>query len=103
MPFITEEIYQENFKKFENEESIHLSKWPESEKIGNSEKWNKLLELISKIRQEKSQVGKAMNSEIKLILEKKDFIEFEEFLNDLKDVVNAKEIKEGKKFWVEFI
>ena len=29
MPFITEEIYQEYFKKIEKDKSIHISGWPE--------------------------------------------------------------------------
>ena len=30
MPFISEEIYQEHFKKFEKIKSIHLTEWPKS-------------------------------------------------------------------------
>ena len=33
MPFITEEIYQEYFKKNEKTKSIHICGWPESDKI----------------------------------------------------------------------
>ena len=33
MPFITEEIYQEYFRKHEGEKSIHISKWTETFKI----------------------------------------------------------------------
>lgn len=31
MPYITEEVYQNFFSKFENEKSIHLTSWPTSE------------------------------------------------------------------------
>ena len=31
MPFVTEEVYQNFFSKFENEKSIHLTSWPTSE------------------------------------------------------------------------
>ena len=43
-----------------------------------------------------------MNSEIILTLEKKDQEKLKEVIEDLKDVTNAKEIKEGK-FKVEFV
>ncbi len=103
--FITEEIYQEYFKKFEKEKSIHLSSWPKSEAIKEDEKncWKDLLELLSKIRQEKSSNQKPMNSEIILSLPKKIKEELKEFLGDLGDVVNAKEIKEAEKFEIVFV
>jgi len=111
MPFITEEIYQEHFKKYEKDKSIHVSSWPEYEKKleGWSEKdtglfanrWFLLKNILVKIRQEKSNAQKAMNAEIILTLDKKDKERLEPFLEDLKDVMNATEIKEGK-FKVEF-
>ena len=61
-----------------------------------------LLDLISKVRQEKSNAKKAMNSEIILTLEKKEKEVLKLLLKDLKNVVNAKEIKEGK-FKVDFV
>jgi valyl-tRNA synthetase len=105
MPFITEEIYQEHFKKQEKENSIHISKWPEKEKVDMNEKENKFdsfVELLGKVRQEKTLAKKAMNSEISLILEKETIRELKELLEDMKAVTNAREIKEGK-FKVEFL
>jgi valyl-tRNA synthetase len=106
-PFITEEIYQNYFKKFEKEKSIHLSLWPKPEGIGQKKLdklylFNSLVELIGKIRQEKSKAKKAMNSEIILTLEKQECKFLKDLLEDLKDVMNIKEIKQGK-FQVEFI
>jgi valyl-tRNA synthetase len=104
MPFITEEIYQENFKKTEKDKSIHISKWPEYEKE-KTEKINELdlfIEILGKIRQEKTNNKKAMNAEIILTIEDKDYNKLKEMLDDLKDVSNAKEIKKGK-FRVEFV
>ena len=43
-----------------------------------------------------------MNSEIILTLDKKTYNALKEFLEDLKNVTNAKEIKEGE-FKVEFV
>jgi valyl-tRNA synthetase len=117
MPFITEEIYQEYFKKNEKAKSIHLSEWPKSEKEkersvvkkyedDNSfglDKWNILLKVLSDVRQEKSKNQKAMNSEVVLTLSRITYDNVKEFLEDLKNVTNSKEIKEGKEFKVEFI
>jgi len=114
MPFITEEIYQEYFRKFEKEKSIHLCEWPKYslkklekwvEKDKNlffANRWFLLKNLISKVRKEKTKAQKPMNSEIILTLEEKDQEKLKEVIEDLKDVMNIKEIKEGE-FKVEFI
>lgn len=99
--FITEEIYQEHFRKFEEDKSIHISSWPESGKEKTGEEFNLFLDTLSKVRQEKSFAGKAMNSEIILTLTKEIKSRLEPMLDDLKNVTNASEIKEGN-FSVEF-
>ncbi|MEM3405405.1 MAG: valine--tRNA ligase [Candidatus Pacearchaeota archaeon] len=105
-PFVTEYIYQKYFKKYEKEKSIHITKWPKKIKIkGNKndeENFDKILEIISKIRQEKSLAKKSVKAEIILTLPKEDKKLIENCFNDFKAVVNAKEIKEGK-FKVEFL
>ncbi len=106
MPFISEEIYQEYFKKNEKTKSIHVSCWPEytdSEEKGHIKIIEKLYFILSQVRQEKSKNKKAMNSEIVLTLSKEDYQEIKSVLEDLKNVVNAKAIREGKKFEVEFL
>ncbi len=104
-PFITEEIYQNHFKKYEQENSIHLTSWPEQIKIKENKNdeiiWSKLIEIIGKVRQAKSEAKKAMNSEISLSLNAEDKKILAPIIFDLKAVVNAKEIKEGE-FKVEF-
>lgn len=106
MPYITEEIYQEYFRKYEKEKSIHLSKWPRLiPKIyptGNKE-WELMTDTLAKIRREKSAKQKAMNAEINLELEFKNLKSLRPFLDDLKNVSNAKEIKEGKKFRIDLL
>lgn len=107
LPFITEKIYQDYYKKFEKIKSIHLNKWPEgiqSKKYGvmNTDSWDKLIEIISKVRQEKSNHQKSMNSLIKLNLPKKELDLVEEMLDDLKNVTCAEKIVEGD-FGVEFL
>ena len=102
MPFVTEKIYQEYFRKKEKDKSIHLSKWPEVKKTSPSKDFDLFLEILSKIRQEKSNAKKAMNAEIILTIPKKEQQIINEMIDDLKGVSNARIIKEGK-FKVEFV
>lgn len=102
MPFVTEEIYQKHYRKNEKIESIHLMKWPEKKKVINSNNLDLFINILSKIRQEKSNSKKPMNSEIILTIDKKEYKELKDVIKDLKDVSNAIEIKEGE-FKVEFI
>lgn len=102
MPFITEEIYQTYFKKTEKEKSIHISQWPEHEKSEKSSTLDVFMDILTKIRYEKSKAQKSMKAEILLTIGKKEYKEITNLLEDLKDVANAKEIKQGD-FKVEFI
>jgi len=102
MPFISEEIYQEYFKKAEKSESIHISEWPEFSKEKISDELDVLYEILTAIRHEKSKAQKSMKAEIVLTLEKEKMKKIEDILEDLKAVTCAKEIKEGN-FKVEFI
>ncbi len=105
-PFITEEIYQKYFKKNEEIKSVHLCKWPflfEIEKHKNdNEKFKLLLEIISNVRREKSKAKKSVNSKIILTVEKRDKEILKSVLSDLKSVLSAEEINEGK-FNVKFV
>jgi len=104
-PFITEEIYQNYFKKYEKENSIHTLSWPEQIKIKEDKNdeiiWSRLIDVIGKVRQAKSEAKKAMNSEISLSLNAEDKKILFPVMFDLKAVVNAKKINEGE-FRVEF-
>ena len=103
IPFITEEIYQEYFKKTEGDKSIHVSDWPVVDgKIEEAEELDLFLDILSRVRQAKSDAKKAMNSEITLTLTKKDLDTLNEMIEDLKDVCNAVSVDEGK-FGVEFV
>ncbi len=106
MPYVTEKIYQDYFRKNEKEKSIHISSWPGKVNVDgkvNEEIFNVLLETIFKIRKEKSSNKKSMNSEIVLTLEKKDYALLEPVLLDLKNVTNSKEIVKGSKFSIDFL
>jgi valyl-tRNA synthetase len=95
MPFISEEIYQEYFKKAEKAESIHISEWPEFSKEKISDELDVLYEILTAIRQEKSKAQKSMKAEIVLTLEKEKSAKIKDILEDLKAVTCSKEIKEG--------
>jgi len=110
MPFITEEIYQTYYRKHEKDKSIHISKWPKVSitQYDNAKTdyvfWDTFVDIVTKVRQEKTKAKKPMNSEIILHMpEINSMILREEsgILKDLKNVTNAKEIKTGK-FRVEF-
>jgi valyl-tRNA synthetase len=105
-PFVTEEIYQDFFKKNEKDKSIHVSSWPKKVEVKEEKDdikyFDKFIEIISKIRQEKSLAKKSVKAEIILTIEKEDKEEIKKVMEDFKAVINAKEIKEGK-FKVEFL
>jgi len=108
MPFITEELYQQYFRKYEKTKSIHLCSWPKvttetkmadkkTEKAGDD-----VIEIISKVRQSKAKCQKSLKAEIILFLEKEKIKKFKPFLKDLQAVTNAREIIPGK-FDVKFL
>lgn len=102
MPFITEDIYQDYFKKNEKIKSIHLAQWPKSSKEQESSELDVLYELLGKVRQEKSKAQKSMKAEIILTAEPEKLKQIEDMIEDLKSVTAAKEIRKGK-FKVEFL
>ncbi len=69
LPFITEEIYHNFYKKFEGKESIHISEWPKPVLIDDdAERKGKLVKnVIAKIREWKNKQGIALNAPIKLV------------------------------------
>jgi len=101
MPHITEELYQLYFKKNAKAKSIHASEWPKSEKSGkNDDELEKLgdraVEIISNVRREKSKAQKSMKVPIILTIPKEDIKNLKLFMDDLKAVTNAQQIKEGQ-------
>ena len=105
-PYITEEIYQNYFKKTEKEKSIHISEWPGkieiSEKKSDDETLNLLLQILGDVRMAKSKAQKSMKAEIILSLENDKKEKLKSIIDDLKGVICAREIKTGE-FKVEFI
>ncbi|MFA6022886.1 MAG: valine--tRNA ligase [Candidatus Pacearchaeota archaeon] len=105
-PFITEELYQSHFRKNEGKKSVHLENWPEQFKIKSQKSddkiWEKLIEIIYLVRQEKSKAQKSMKAEIILTIPKDDKKLLLPVLDDLKSVSSVKELREGS-FSVEFL
>lgn len=105
-PYITEEIYQTHFKKYENKKSVHIENWPSEIKIKSSksdqETWDKLIEILTQVRQKKSEAKKSVKAEIILTIPKADQKLINPLLADLKSVTTSKDIKEGP-FNVEFL
>jgi len=98
-PYITEEIYQAHFRKHENQKSIHVESWPTEiklkEKKNDQEVWDKMIEIITKVRQSKSEAKKSMKAEVILTIRDSDANLLGDTILDLKSVCNAKEIKPG--------
>lgn len=102
MPFITEEIYQSYFKKFEKIKSIHLTQWSKPKINKNLKNLFDFYGVLSEVRQSKSNAKKSMNSEIILTLNSKLKEKLNSMIDDLKNVINASEIR-GGNFKVEFL
>ena len=102
IPFATEAMYQEHFRKSQKDTSIHLSAWPKSSRAGKSEAFDLFLEVLSQIRQEKTNNQKPMNAQVIIWLDKATTKKLGTMIEDLCGVVAAREIKEGK-FKVEFV
>jgi valyl-tRNA synthetase len=104
MPHITEELYQAFFKTHEKHKSIHISSWPEYDKSlvhKELEKFgDEVVDIISKTRHFKTSQQKSLKEEVILTLPTK--FKDSDFLQDLKAVTNAKEIKYGYELNISF-
>lgn len=99
LPFVTEEIYQQLFKQWEEASSIHIADWPvpdmhwidaEAEEIGNA-----LLELLRQVRRYKAGQGLSVGAEIAhltISTSPERAIALHAALIDLKSATRAKEI-----------
>ena len=105
-PFVAEEIWDRHFKDKEEPESIHLSRWPEpievEEKEDDVDRYNVFIDIIEKVRKEKSENDKSLKAPIRLSVEKDEKEKLEGMVEDLKSVTNAREINTDQ-FNVEFL
>jgi valyl-tRNA synthetase len=103
IPHVTEEIYQEMFKKTEKDVSINLSKWPEVQKElvdKEAEECGDLaIKLLAALRQWKQQSNMALNAELKSVTidcDKDIKKKLDPAIDDVKEAMKVKEIKFGK-------
>ncbi len=102
-PFVTEEIYQNYFKKYEKGKSIHISEFPKGEKLKELKDWEFLKNLISKIRSVKTEHKKPMNAPIdKINLPKQDLKIITPYKQDLMLASGAMVVEAGPEFKMEF-
>ncbi|MEM5814560.1 MAG: class I tRNA ligase family protein, partial [Candidatus Aenigmatarchaeota archaeon] len=103
LPHITEEVWQNLFKKFETEQSVHLSSWPE---FGAKAADKKVLEagdaavaVISAVRQWKQANKLPLNAELAQIIieaDAKTKTALKPFLADIAGTMKAKDVTFGK-------
>jgi len=105
-PFITEEIYQLYFKNTEKCKSIHISEWPKFDKKEVDNKAEEIgdlaVSIISGARRFKTTNNKSLKEEVVLTLNKKDREKLKDVLDDLRAVVNAREIRYEDKLEISF-
>ncbi|HEY6407576.1 MAG TPA: class I tRNA ligase family protein, partial [Ktedonobacteraceae bacterium] len=101
VPYVTEEIYQGLFRRWDGATSIHLAEWPlehpeyidaEVENVGE-----KLLELLRKVRRYKAERGLSVGAELETLqihssLSSAQYATFELTMIDLKSATRAKQI-----------
>ena len=98
MPFVTEEIYQMYFRKFEKEKSIHLTLLPKPDKElyfpRIAKDFEVVIDAISQIRKYKSEHKLPMNAEVKkFILKTKEPKKLQKYLYLISQVMNVNEIR----------
>jgi len=105
MPFITEEIYHMHFSEKEKIKSIHLCSWPIPDQSlideKNEEIGDKLIEIISEVRKEKSQKSVSLKESVKEIVLPFKESEVKDFIEDLKSVTKAEKVSFGKKLEIK--
>ena len=95
-PDITEEIYHQQYKQFGEQESIHITSWPEPLFIDEqAEKTGEFVKnIISAIRNWKSKKGIPLNQEIgsvEIFTKNKSILQ--ETLEDIMKTLNIKQLK----------
>jgi valyl-tRNA synthetase len=87
MPFVTEEIYLEYYKRNEKKKSIHICSWPEKFGVREDEKaFDKIMKFNSEVWKKKKIAGKNLRDEIKIRVPKS----LEKYKKDLVAMHNIK-------------
>ena len=69
VPFITESLYQDFFKKYEKDESIHFADWPEIEKKYMNKEMEEGMEAVKKIVEASNSIRHEKGIKLRYILE----------------------------------
>ena len=103
IPFITEEVYQKFYSKYEEHPSIHLSSWPVADQSHIDDELEKageeMIAVVGAVRKYKSEKNVSQKTQLKLLTiscgeDTKRFIE--DSLDDLKAVTGAISVSYGK-------
>ncbi len=96
IPFLTEEIYQNYFKRFEKEKSIHLTLFFKNQKKYHFSKEEKdvdaIIEIISAVRKYKSEKGISLGKEIDILSIQTKNKNIKKYFEIIKDTLSVKEI-----------
>ncbi|RLF66728.1 MAG: valine--tRNA ligase [Thermoplasmata archaeon] len=95
LPHVTEEVYQEVFKRFTKDISIHVSAWPEPVKIDEEslKKGELIKDIVASVRRMKAARGLPLNTEIERVTFSEPEVKLsEEDLEDIKGAIRARAI-----------
>jgi valyl-tRNA synthetase len=99
MPHITEDVYQEHFRKYEDAKSIHLSAWPEpvltdkeAEKTGDI-----LKDVIAAVRGWKSDKKMPLNAELSMVELIGNALMLNDARDDIVETIKAKNFEIAEK------
>jgi len=103
IPFVTESLYQDFFRKMEKEYSIHLSDWPKVEKEFLNKKLENQMVISRKIIETSNSIRHEKGIKLKYVLESLTIEGNKEVLNSVKNLnelikkmANVKDVKTGK-------
>ncbi|MCK5023464.1 MAG: class I tRNA ligase family protein, partial [Candidatus Aenigmarchaeota archaeon] len=103
MPYITEDIYQHYFKKFEKHKSIHISEWPKYDTSLSDKKAEKAgdtaTDIIASIRKFKSDSALSMAEPLRYVTI--DSADVKLVLKDIEKTMKIKKVKIGKAKEIE--
>ena len=100
IPFLTEELYKEYFKKFEKKKSVHLLKISSKEKNLSfsqaGKEIDKIIEIIYAVRKFKSENKLSLSQKISLIEIETKQKNIKKYFEIIKDTLMVHKINKGK-------
>ena len=104
LPYITEELYQKHFLKYEKIRSIHVSEWPSIGPVDSKlcKKYEEFIQLISEIRMHKNNNKKSLKEKIDVVLPVKYKKYEKDLIEDFKAVTSTENLSFGKVLEIRF-